>query len=426
MSTDHKDPSPDPGLATVEETIQEIRAGRIVIVTDDADRENEGDMILAAEMVTPEAINVLATHARGLICVPMTRERLRELDLGPMVSRNTALLQTGFTVSVDAVHGTTTGISASDRAATVRALLDPKTRPGDLARPGHIFPLSAVEGGVLRRPGHTEATVDLARLAGLKPAGVLCEVMNETGEMARLPELKRLADKLGLKIMTIRDLLAYRLRTERLISRVVETAMPTDYGEFRLVLYEDEISGEHHVALTLGRIDDGNPVLTRMHSQCLTGDVFGSKRCDCGLQMKYALKSIQEAGRGVFVYMRQEGRGIGLSNKLKAYALQDEGFDTVEANVRLGFRADERDYGIGAQILRDLGVRQLRLMTNNPSKRVGLSAFGLEIIERVPVEMPPARENVRYLRTKRDKLGHLLSFDEKHLPSLEAEEREGE
>jgi 3,4-dihydroxy 2-butanone 4-phosphate synthase/GTP cyclohydrolase II len=418
-SVDARDGGHDRSLSTVEAAIADVRAGRIIIVIDDEERENEGDMVLAAQKVTPDAINRMATYARGLICVPMTRSRLRELDLGPMVGTNTAKMQTGFTVSVDYVHGTTTGISAKDRAATVSALVGPATRPEDLARPGHVFPLMAQEGGVLRRPGHTEAAVDLARLAGLAPAGVLCEVMDASGEMARLPELTALARRLGLKIIAIRDLIAYRMRTERIVERIAETRLPTEHGEFELILYEDRISGDHHLALTVGEIDDSAPVLARVHSQCLTGEVFGSLRCDCGLQMRRALESIQREGRGVFVYMRQEGRGIGLRNKLKAYRLQDEGLDTVEANQRLGFQADARDYGIGAQILRDLGARRLRLMTNNPAKRSGLAGFGLEIVDRVSLEVPPSRSNLRYLATKRDKLGHLLHLDETHILSAE-------
>lgn len=407
---DRMDSERDPDFATVEEAFEEIRAGRALIVIDDEDRENEGDMIFAAEKITPEAINLMAVEARGLICVPMTQARLRELELGPMVSSNTAMMETGFTVSVDYVHGTTTGISAEDRYHTVRALVEDDVKPEDFARPGHVFPLIARDGGVLRRPGHTEASVDLARLAGLKPAGVLCEVMNEKGEMARLPELKEIAKRLGLKIFTINDLIAYRLRTERLVERVVETSMPTEHGEFRLHLYRDMLSGENHMALTVGDLTGDEPVLTRVHSQCLTGDVFGSLRCDCGDQMDQALARLQEMKRGVFVYMRQEGRGIGLENKLKAYHLQDKGMDTVEANLELGFKADERDYGIGAQILKDLGVTRLRLMTNNPAKRTGLTGFGLDVVERVSLETVPNDRNARYLATKRDKLGHLLSM----------------
>jgi 3,4-dihydroxy 2-butanone 4-phosphate synthase/GTP cyclohydrolase II len=405
-----RDHDRDPDFATVEEALQEFREGGILLVIDDEDRENEGDMILAADKVTPEAINFLATHARGLICVPMMIDRLRELDLGPMVGTNTARMQTGFTVSVDYMPGTTTGISASDRCATVRALIDPATPPADLARPGHVFPLMAQEEGVIRRPGHTEAAVDLARLAGLTPAGVLCEVLSENGEMARGAELKTIARRFGLKMLTIHDLIEYRLRTERLVTRELETSLPTEFGEFQLHLYRDDVTKEHHVALTLGNVGDGKPVLARVHSQCLTGDVFGSQRCDCGTQVQAALEIIQKEGRGALVYMRQEGRGIGLLNKLRAYCLQDAGLDTVEANVELGFRPDERDYGVGAQILADLGARQLRLMTNNPAKRVGLSAFGLEIVERVPLEAEPSDQNRRYLTTKRDKLGHLLNL----------------
>jgi 3,4-dihydroxy 2-butanone 4-phosphate synthase/GTP cyclohydrolase II len=401
----------DVAFATVEEAIEEIRAGRMVIVVDDEDRENEGDLIMAAEKVTPQAVNFLARHGRGLICVPMNEERLAALDLPQMVGRNTAKLGTPFTVSVDAVHGTTTGISAFDRAETIRTLIDPRTRAEDLARPGHVFPLRAVKGGVLRRAGHTEATVDLATMAGLFPAGVLCEILHEDGTMARLPELQRFAERQGLKILSIASLIEYRRKKEKLIRRIAETPFPTTFGEFRLVLFEDMLDTDHHVALVKGEIRPEEPVLVRVHSQCLTGDVLGSLRCDCGQQRSLALELIAAEGKGVFLYMRQEGRGIGLANKIRAYHLQDLGLDTVEANVSLGFQPDERDFGIGAQILADLGVGKIRLLTNNPRKRVGLSAHGLEVVERVPIEVRPNPTNQRYLGTKKSKMGHMLRID---------------
>jgi len=398
-------------LNTIEEAIEDVRRGKIVIVVDDESRENEGDLIMAAEKVTPEAINFIAREGRGLICVPMTGERLDELDLHAMVGKNTSIMGTAFAVSVDAVEGTTTGISAHDRSTTISALIDPETRPEDLARPGHIFPLRASDGGVLRRAGHTEATVDLARLAGLAPAGILCEIMGEDGSMARLPELGRIAERFGLKIVSVKALIEYRQRTERLVHRVAKTTLPTRYGEFKLTLFEDELQGHQHVALVKGDPRPDRDVLVRVHSECLTGDVFGSLRCDCGVQLGRALRMIDEEGEGVFVYMRQEGRGIGLSNKLKAYELQDRGRDTVEANEELGFPPDLRDYGIGAQILADLGVRRIRLLTNNPRKVVGLEGYGLKIVERVPIQVEPTERNRRYLSTKREKLGHLLDLE---------------
>jgi len=397
------------GFDSVEEAIEDIKQGKMVIVVDDADRENEGDFILAADKVTPEAVNFMAKYGRGLICAPMMGERLDELGLGPMVSDNTARLGTPFTISVDGKHNTTTGSSAHDRAATIEVLIDPKAKPTDLARPGHIFPLRAMAGGVLRRAGHTEAVVDLARQAGLYPAGVLCEIMDEDGTMARVPRLMEMAEEFDLKIITIADLIQYRHRREVLVTRVVETPLPSKYGTFNLYLYESTITGEHHIALVKGEpAKTGQPPMVRVHSQCLTGDILGSLRCDCGEQLGKALEMIEKEGTGVFLYMRQEGRNIGLANKIRAYALQDTGKDTVEANEELGFSADPRDYGIGAQILADLGLTRVRLLTNNPRKIVGLEAFGLEVAERIPIEVPPNPLNEKYLRTKRVKLGHLL------------------
>jgi 3,4-dihydroxy 2-butanone 4-phosphate synthase/GTP cyclohydrolase II len=398
-------------LATVEEAIEEFRAGRFLIIVDDEDRENEGDLVLPAEVVTPDAINFMAKHGRGLICMPMTEERLDELGIPLMLppDRNTSAHGTPFTVSVEARRGVTTGISAYDRAQTVRVLIDPRTKPDDIVMPGHMFPLRARPGGVLVRAGHTEATIDLCRLAGRYPAGVLCEIMKSDGTMARLPDLKRFARRHGLKILAIKDLIAWRLQREQLVERVSEARLPTRYGEFRVIAYRARYDPDEHVALVMGDIADGRPVLTRVHSQCVTGDVFGSLRCDCGPQMERALEMIAAEGRGLFLYMRQEGRGIGLHNKIRAYALQDQGLDTVEANHALGFPADRRDYGIGMQILRDLGVRKLRLLTNNPEKRAGLEGYGLEVVERVPIEVHPNPHNAHYLETKRVKLGHLLT-----------------
>ena len=394
-------------FCSVEEAIKEIKAGRFIIVLDDENRENEGDLIIAAEKATPEAINFMVRHARGLVCMPMTRERLDELELTLMTLQNTESMQTAFTVSVDSRTGTTTGISAFDRAATVRALIDPRTKKSDLMTPGHLFPLRAKEGGVLRRSGHTEACIDLARLAGLYPAGVICETMNEDGSMARLAELEKFGERHGLKMLTIESLIRYRMQRECLIRKVSDVSLPTDYGTFRVIGYESILDGQCHLALVAG--DPAAPdALVRVHSECLTGDVFSSQRCDCGEQLRRALRLISQRGNGVWLYMRQEGRGIGLANKLRAYALQDAGSDTVEANHELGYPADLRDYGIGAQILVDLGVREMRLLTNNPRKVIGLEGYGLMIKERVPLEIEPNSINRRYLETKRDKLHHLL------------------
>lgn len=401
------------GLATVEEAIEEIRAGRFLIVVDDEDRENEGDLVQAAEFVTADSVNFMAKHGRGLICIAMMAQRLDELNIPLMVgqSTNTSRFGTAFTISVEARRGVSTGISAYDRAHTIRVLVDPHTRPQDVAMPGHIFPLRAREGGVLVRAGQTEATVDLARLAGLYPAGVLCEIMKDDGTMARMPDLRKFARRHNLKIVAVKDLIAYRLEREKLVERVSEARLPTRYGDFRLIGYRSEIDPAEHVALVMGDISDGEPVLARIHDQCVTGDVFGSLRCDCGEQAELALQRIAEEGRGLFLYMRQEGRGIGLHNKIRAYALQDQGMDTVEANEALGFPADKRDYGIGMQILVDLGVEKLRLMTNNPAKRAGLEGYGLEVVERVPTYVKPNPHNVRYLMTKVEKMGHILPIE---------------
>ena len=397
-------------LASVEQAISDIKAGRMVIIVDDEDRENEGDLAMSAEKVTTEAINFMVTRARGLVCMPMLAQRLRELQLPIMVQENTARLSTAFTVSVDALEGTTTGISASDRAATVKALMDPKTKPEGLARPGHLFPLRYAEGGVLARAGQTEAIVDLARLAGLYPAGVICEVMAEDGSMARMPELEEFSAEHGIRIVAVADIIAYRRGHEKLIERVAEARIPTNFGEFEAVSYRSIVDKDEHVALVMGEIAPDEPTLVRVHSECLTSDVFGSIRCDCGEQLNLALQAIAHEGKGVFLYMRQEGRGIGIHEKLKAYHLQDDGLDTVDANVRLGFAADIRHYGVGAQILADLGVGKMRILTNNPRKLAGLDGFGpLEITERVPLIAIPNEENSRYLETKRTRMGHLLS-----------------
>lgn len=399
------------GFSDIDEAIREIRRGKTIIVVDDDDRENEGDFVCAAEFVDAGVINFFATHGRGIICAPLTAARARELGLDLMVDSNTSLHETPFTVSVDLTHGTTTGVSAADRAATVRALAAPGTKPADLARPGHIFPLRALDGGVLRRTGHTEAVVDLCTLAGLTPVGALCEIMNEDGTMARVPDLFKIARQFSMAIVTVRDLIEYRMTREKLVQRVVSTRLPSRYGTFEIVLFRSETDSKEHIALVKGTILPDVATLVRVHSECLTGDIFGSLRCDCNEQLMAALLMVEKAGCGVVLYMRQEGRGIGLVNKLKAYRLQDEGLDTVEANEKLGFRADLRDYGIGAQILRDLGVRKMRLMTNNPKKVVGLHGYGLDIVERVPLEMDPNEINARYLRTKRDKMGHLILVD---------------
>ena len=401
----------DTVFASIPEAIDEIREGRMVIVVDDADRENEGDLIMAAERVTPESIAFIVRHTSGVICMPVIGERLDELDIPLMVAANTDNRRTAFTVSVDARIGVTTGISAADRARTIQAIIDPATAPGDLSRPGHVFPLRYREGGVLKRAGHTEAAVDLARLAGLFPAGVLCETVNEDGTMARLPDLERFARAHDLKIISIAGLIEHRRQHEVLVTKVAEATIPTRHGEFRSVAYESVTDARTHVALVMGDLGDGNGVLTRVHSECLTGDVFGSLRCDCGGQLDRAMELIGREGRGVILYVRgHEGRAIGITHKLRAYALQDRGRDTVEANIELGFPADQRDYGIGAQILYDLGVRSMRLLTNNPEKRAGLEGHGLAITERLPLQTDPTPQNVGYLRAKREKLGHLLDL----------------
>jgi 3,4-dihydroxy 2-butanone 4-phosphate synthase / GTP cyclohydrolase II len=392
----------------IDDVLRDVADGRIVIVTDDADRENEGDLILAAEKVTPQAVNFMTMHGRGLICVPITTERAEQLGLQRMVAQNREMHRTDFTVSVDAAKGVTTGISAHDRAATIQVIANPKSAPADLVQPGHIFPLRAKDGGVLRRAGHTEAAVDLARLAGLNPAGVLCEILHDDGTMARLPELMELKKKHRLRICTIQSLIAYRRVREKLVEREQIVALPTDYGTFDLHLYRSKLDGAHHLALVKGKISSDEPTLVRVHSECLTGDVFGSRRCDCGNQLHAALRQISEEGRGVLVYMRQEGRGIGLAAKIHAYKLQEEGLDTVEANARLGFPSDLRDYGLGAQILFDLGVRQFRFLTNNPKKVVGLEGYGIQMIEQVPIRSEANPHNAKYLETKKVKMGHLL------------------
>ncbi len=402
-------------LNSIEEAIEDIRSGKIVIVVDDEDRENEGDFVTAARNVSPEVINFMATHGRGLICAPLIEDRCDELDLDLMVHSNSAAYETPFTVSVDLIgHGCTTGISASDRYKTVKALIDPNIKPEELGKPGHIFPLRAKRGGVLRRAGHTEASIDLARLAGFEPAGVIVEILNEDGTMARLPQLVKIADRFDLKIITIEDLIKYRLQKESLVEKEVTIELPTEYGDFRMTAYKDKNSDEEHLALFKGEWKPDEPVLTRVHSSCMTGDIFGSCRCDCGPQLQESMRLIQEEGKGIIVYMNQEGRGIGMMNKLKAYKLQEEGYDTVEANEKLGFKGDQRDYGIGAQILRDMGVRKMRFMSNNPTKRTGLIGYGLEIVENVSLEIKSNKHNKFYLETKRDKMGHTLKLgDEK-------------
>ena len=396
-------------LDTIEEAIEEIKNGKVIVVVDDEDRENEGDFICAAECVTPEIVNFMATHGRGLICAPLIQDRCEELRLDLMVGKNTATFETPFTVSVDLIgHGCTTGISAHDRFKTIRALVDPETRPEDLGRPGHIFPLNARRGGVLRRAGHTEAAIDFARLAGFKPAGVLVEIMNDDGSMARLPDLVKVAERFKLKLVSIKDLIEYRIKVESLINKEIEVDMPTEHGHFKLVAYKQTNTLETHLALVKGTWEKDEPVLVRVHSSCVTGDIFGSCRCDCGNQLHQAMEMVDKEGKGVVLYMKQEGRGIGLINKLRAYKLQEEGLDTVEANIQLGFDMDERDYGVGAQILRDLGISKIRLITNNPKKRVGLMGYGLEIVDNVSIEITPNPHNESYLRTKRDKLGHTI------------------
>jgi 3,4-dihydroxy 2-butanone 4-phosphate synthase/GTP cyclohydrolase II len=398
-------------LNTIQEAIEAIQAGKTIIVVDDEDRENEGDFLTAARNATPETINFMVRYGRGLVCAPITKARARELDLEPMVSHNTTSHETNFTVSVDLIKDCTTGISASDRSKTVLALIDPAIKPEDLGRPGHIFPLIAKDGGVLRRTGHTEAAIDLAVLAGFEPAGVICEIMKEDGDMARLPELLELAKEFDLKIVSIKDLIDYRLNTESMITREVAVKMPTEFGDFDMIAFTQVNTGENHLALVKGTWEPDEPVLVRVHSSCVTGDIFGSCRCDCGPQLHKAMEMINREGKGVVVYMNQEGRGIGLINKLKAYHLQENGFDTVDANLQLGFKMDERDYGVGAQILRNLGISKMRLMTNNPKKRAGLIGYGLEVVENIPIEIASNPHNEAYLRTKRDKMDHAILRD---------------
>ncbi len=399
-------------LDRIEDAIEAVKNGEIIIVVDDEDRENEGDFLIAAEKVNTQVINFMATHGRGLICAPLIEDRCDELGLDLMVQSNTAQFETPFTVSIDLIgHGTTTGISASDRAKTVLALVNPETKPDDLGKPGHIFPLRAKKGGVLRRAGHTEAAIDFARLAGLQPAGVIVEIMNEDGTMARLPQLKKIAQKFDLKLVSIKDLIAYRVKHESLIQREVDVKLPTEYGNFNLVHYTQKTNGQEHLALVKGEWKEEEEILVRVHSSCITGDIFGSCRCDCGPQLQEAMRMIEKEGKGVIVYMNQEGRGIGLLNKLKAYKLQEEGMDTVEANLKLGFNMDDRDYGIGAQILRDLGVRKMKLMSNNPKKRTGLIGYGLEIVDNIALEIESNEHNAHYLKTKKEKMGHSLKLD---------------
>ena len=403
--------SAESSIITVERALQEVSSGRLIIIVDDEDRENEGDLMVAAEKITPEIINFMSRYGRGLICLPLTKNRLEELRLPLMVRENTSRFETAFTVSVDAKAGVSTGISAFDRARTIQVAIDPEAEPSDLVRPGHIFPLEAREGGVLARAGQTEAAVDLARLAGLAPAGVICEILNEDGTMARIPQLEIFSLEHGIPILTIADLIKYRMKTESLVRKIDEADLPTQYGHFRVLIFEDLIQHENHVALVKGEIERDEPILVRAHSQCLTGDTLGSSRCDCGEQLHQAMRIIEKEGHGVILYiLNQEGRGIGLTNKIKAYAIQDRGADTVDANRSLGFKPDQRDYGIGAQILVALGIKKIRLMTNNPRKFIGLAGYGLEIIDRVPIEVPPNRANLKYLKTKKEKLGHILDM----------------